>query len=364
MTPLAHYQAEVARGAIHEDPVQLQVVSRLDRLYQELQIAQVARRGWLTRCRVALGWVPPSPRGLYLWGGVGRGKTYLVDSFHDGLDFPEKRRMHFHRFMQQIHGELKTLPKTPDPLPIVAARWAEQVHLLCFDEFHVGDIGDAMLLAGLLKELFARGVVLVATSNTPPERLYEHGLQRSRFLPAIDLIQRHTEVVPVNGPVDYRLRVLEQAPIYHYPLGEQVHGALVDFFQLMAPGSTSCGERLLIHDRWIQTVQLADGLAWLTFAELCATPRAPMDYIEIARTFATVVISDIPLLGEQVDDQALRFIHLVDELYDRGVKLVCSAAAPPDQLYQGGRLGESFQRTVSRLEEMRSRAYLERPHRP
>ncbi|MBA3563145.1 MAG: AFG1 family ATPase, partial [Gammaproteobacteria bacterium] len=303
-------------------------------------------------------------RGLYLWGGVGRGKTWLMDLFFDCLPFEDKRRRHFHRFMQAVHHELARLDDQADPLEAVASRIAAETRIVCFDEFHVSDIADAMLLGTLFDALFRRGVTLVATSNMPPEDLYKDGLQRQRFLPAIADIQAHTTTLHLTGTDDYRFRVLEKAEIYHSPLDVLADAGLEDAFERIAPEPGKRDHALEIEGRAIPARRRADGVVWFEFAHLCGGPRGPADYIEIARCFQTVLVSNIPLLDETRDNEARRFITLVDEFYDRNVKLIVSAAAPAAELYRGERLGFEYRRTLSRLQEMQSRDYLARPHLP
>jgi cell division protein ZapE len=307
---------------------------------------------------------PPAVRGLYLWGGVGRGKTYLVDTFFDALPLERKQRIHFHSFMRAVHAELKQLQNQQDPLRVVARRFAETARVICLDEFFVSDITDAMLLYGLLKELFARGVTLITTSNIEPDGLYRDGLQRARFLPAIALLKQHLDVLNVDGGVDYRLRYLEKAEIYHYPLDERADQILNDLFDHIAPEPGHRGGDVEIEGRYIPTLREADGIVWFNFRAICDGPRGTADYIELARCYHTVLISNLPVMDWQMENQARRFVNLVDEFYDRGVKLILSAAAPVLELYRGEKLKFEFQRTVSRLQEMQSHEYLERPHLP
>lgn len=301
--------------------------------------------------------------GLYLWGGVGRGKTYLMDRFHESLPFGRKRRTHFHRFMQEVHARRRRYRNRRDPLSLVARDMARD-RVLCFDEFFVSDIADAMILGRLTACLFARGVTLVATSNVPPDRLYEGGLQRERFLPAIERIKQHCRVLHLDGDTDYRLRALERVEIYHHPLDDAARRNLDTCFREIAPEAGAPDAVLEIHGRGIPSRRLADGVVRFDFAALCAAPRSTADYGEIARCFHTVLLGDVPVMDADADDAARRFIHLVDELYDRRVKLILSAAAPAESLYRGKRLAFEYHRTVSRLCEMASREYLALPHLP
>jgi cell division protein ZapE len=363
-TPRERYHADLQRADFSPDPAQAHAVELLQDLYERLLADSRRERtlaGWWRRLRRT----PREPeRGLYLWGGVGRGKTYLVDTFFDCVPLQNKLRVHFHRFMQRVHADLKQLEGEKNPLETVADRLAAEARLVCFDEFFVTDIADAMILGGLMKALFARGVTLVATSNIVPDRLYENGLQRQRFLPAIEQIKRHTQVVNVDAGVDYRLRALERAELYHQPLDEEADLSLRRSFDSLAPEAGRHWERLEINGRYLSSRMVADDVVWFDFGELCDGPRSQNDYIELARIYHAVLLSNVPQLGAGRDDAARRFINLVDEFYDRNVKLVISAEKPVTELYQGSRLAFEFQRTVSRLQEMQSHDYLAREHRP
>jgi cell division protein ZapE len=358
-TPLARYRAELERLGWTADPVQEAIAARLDTLHRALLNWQPPRRRLLGRPR------PVTPvRGLYLWGDTGRGKTWLVDLFYTCLPFPEKIRRHFHRFMADVHTDLKRHAMHADPLALVADNLASRARVICFDEFFVSDIADAMILGTLFERLFTRGITLVATSNVPPQQLYRHGLQRARFLPAIEQLERHTEVMHVMGETDYRLRLLERAEIYHAPIDAAAEAGLQALFAAAAPEDTHNRGPLRVLGRDIPVRQRADGVAWFHFADLCGGPRSQSDYIEIARSFHTVLVSGVPRFTVDTENEARRFIALVDEFYDRRVKLVLSAAEPLASLYQGQRLAFEFKRTASRLEEMRSTAYLAAPHLP
>lgn len=364
-TPLQRYQADLQREGFSRDSAQEQAVHELQDLYTRLLQRKRGERGALQGLWRRLKREHPEPEiGLYFWGGVGRGKTYLVDTFYDCLPFPDKMRVHFHRFMQRVHAELKSLAGEKNPLERVADRLAGEACVVCFDEFFVTDIADAMILGGLMEALFERGVTLVATSNIVPSKLYENGLQRQRFLPAIALIERHTKVVNVDAGVDYRLRTLQRAELYHFPLDEQADVSLRRSFEQLAPEPGKHWERIEVNGRYLTCRCLADDVAWFDFAELCDGPRSQNDYIELAREFHAVLLSGVPALGSRNDDAARRFVNLVDEFYDRNVKLVMAADRPLLELYAGGRLEFEFQRTVSRLQEMQSTEYLGREHRP
>ncbi|RFA31192.1 cell division protein ZapE [Alkalilimnicola ehrlichii] len=362
-TPLDRYRADLQRPEFIYDPAQEMAVGELQALYEAL-LVKPAPRAW-DRLVAKIGRKTVEPvRGLYFWGGVGRGKTYLVDTFFEALPFEEKRRLHFHRFMREVHAQLKQLKDQQNPLRVVAQRFAEQARVLCFDEFFVSDIADAMILGGLFEALFERGVTLVATSNIEPDGLYRDGLQRERFLPAISLIKQHTKVVNVDGGTDYRLRFLERAEIFHSPHDAKAEALLEEDFLQIAGAKGEAAVALDIEGRPIRSRRVSDGVAWFDFSELCDGPRSQSDYIELARLFHTVLLSDIPAFTYERDDQARRFISLIDEFYDRNVKLLMTAAVPPAELYQGRRLAFAFERTVSRIEEMQSKEYLARAHRP
>ena len=365
MTPRERYREALETRQYSADPSQAAAVGLLGQLHDQLIADLALRRSMPARLRRAFGGrMLQALRGLYLWGGVGRGKTWLMDTFYECLPFEHKLRMHFHRFMRHLHQELAELKDRRDPLQIVADRFAARTAIICFDEFHVSDITDAMLLGRLLDALFQRGITLVATSNTHPDELYQDGLQRERFLPAIDLLHRHTQVTCVDGGVDYRMRYLDQAQVFYCPATAAADQALHNHFDHLAPESGSRNVTVEIEGRRIPVVRRADSVVWFKFSNLCEGPRAAADYIEIARQFQTVLVSHIPQLGAMDNDAALRLINLVDELYDRNVRLLVSAAAPAGALYSGDRHAAAFRRTASRLVEMQSREYLARPHRP
>ena len=362
-SPRERYTAAVAGGRVRPDPGQARAVDAFEALYRALR--EPPRRGGSSPLRYFRRRPPPpAVRGLYLWGGVGRGKTMLMDEFFAALDGAAARRTHFHRFMQSVHEALKRLRerRTEDPLDAVAADWAADIRVLGLDEFHVRDIGDAMLLGRLLKGLFDRGVTLVTTSNTPPARLYEGGLQRDRFLPAIAEIEARLRVLELPGTEDHRLRALERADVYHFPLGPAAEESIAACFDALVPNGRVEDGPLMVLGRPIVTRRRAEGVAWFGFDQLCDGPRGADDYIEVARCFHTVLLSGVPVIAPRERDRVRRFISLVDELYDRNVNLVASAAAPPAGLYPEGRDAFEFERTRSRLEEMRTRDYLHREH--
>lgn len=364
MTPWKRYQEDLAKPEFQHDQAQEDVVKRLQALYERLVIVEERHQSPLLRLKRRFSKGPKvPPKGLYLWGGVGRGKTYLMDTFYESLPFERKMRVHFHRFMQRVHKELSGLKGTRDPLDKVAEKFANEAIVICFDEFFVSDIGDAMILAKLLDGLFSRGVTLVCTSNIIPDGLYKDGLQRARFLPAIELVKRHTDVVNVDGGVDYRLRSLEQAELYHWPLDEKSRQSLEQSYQRIAVGDHHREAGVEINGRTIPAVKQADDVVWFDFKALCDGPRSQNDYIELAREFHAIIISNVPAMGPSHDDVARRFVNMIDEFYDRCVKVIISAEEPIPKLYKGGRLSFEFERTESRLLEMQSHEYLELAHK-
>jgi len=358
------YTAALARHGYQADAAQQQAVAKLHDLALRLRSSQPRRQGLAGTLQRAFARVPPAPvRGLYLWGGVGRGKTFLMDLFHAHVGVPS-RREHFHRFMKDVHAHLGRVRDEPDPLDLVARTMARDIRLLCLDELFVTDIADAMLLAGLFEGLFAAGITIVFTSNAPPAELYRDGLQRQRFLPAIALIERHTDLINVDGGNDYRLRQLEQAPLYVNAAEPDADTRLRQRYIELADDVSVRAGSIAVENRSIPYLAATDEVIWFDFDAICDGPRSQADYIEIARDYHTVLVRDVPRLDANRENQARRFIALVDEFYDRGVKLVLSAAAPPDQLYAGERLRFEFERTRSRLAEMQTHEYLARPHRP
>lgn len=353
LSPLARYEQDLLRDGFSHDPAQAQAVAALQSVYTRL--IEAPPRRWFRSHE----W--PRVNGLYMWGGVGRGKTYLMDTFFDALPFSKKLRTHFHRFMLDVHERRKRYPSESDPLKLVAEEYAREVRVLCFDEFYVSDIADAMILGRLFENLFRLGVTLIATSNIPPERLYENGLQRANFLPFIDILKRNVAVLNVDGGVDYRLRTLTHVDIYHHPCDENAEADLRRWFTEIAQDA-GCEVDLRINERVIHARCEHEGVVWFDFDELCEGPRGAADYIEIGRTHHTVLLSRVPQLTVFREDAARRFINLVDEFYDRGVKLVIAADVPRDALYVGEKLRFEFQRTQSRLTEMQSEEYLAKPH--
>lgn len=356
MSLITTYEARLAAEGLTDDPEQRQAIDALQRLADELM--QKPPSGW--RSFFSKPGLPT--RGLYLWGGVGRGKTWLMDMFHEHVSDVASARFHFHRFMQRVHSDLRSVKGKANPLQVVAGRMAREWRLLCLDEFNVVDIGDAVILAGLLRSLLDQGMVLVTTSNVVPDELYRDGIQRASFLPAIDLLNRRTEVIHLGGDRDYRRMILEQSRVYHSPLSEATDEVLLEEFRRLAnlppegPGDLPINNRVMPY-RW-----RAGDMVWFDFEALCGPPRSQNDYIELARTHHTVFISEVPMMGASRDDRTRRFIFLIDEFYDRRVKLVISAEVPVQRLYIGERLAFEFQRTISRLTEMQTPAFIGRAH--
>jgi cell division protein ZapE len=376
----ARLGAEVAAGRLSVDAGQQQAAAHLDRL-RELLLARAPSIAQRLRAHLpgaANRWLPPpaaeSLRGVYLWGGVGRGKTLLMDFFAASLGSVAHERTHFYRFMRSVHAELHSVHDRANPLEVVAQRFAARNRVICLDEFFVADIADAMILAGLFEGLFRYGVTLVATSNVAPRQLYKDGLQRQRFLPAIDLIEQRVAVVNLDGGIDYRLLKLGAAPTY-FELRTACTGAahtgadtafaqLQERFAALAGPARSGRTVLTIEERPIVAQATAPGMVWFEFDDICDGPRSQNDYIELARLYHTIFISNIPVFTTANENAARRFIMLIDELYDRNVNIVVSAAAAPTALYQGERLRFEFERAASRLIEMQTEKYLSGEHRP
>jgi len=355
---IAGFHAALAERGIVADAAQLAAAQRLQRFYDELVAFKAARRNRLRKWLVH----PPLPRGVWFWGGVGRGKSFLMDCFYAAVPYRRKRRVHFHAFMREIHARLKSLENAADPLALAAAQVAQETRLMCFDEFHVADIADAMILGRLMEKLFAAGVVFCITSNYPPDGLYPDGLHRERLLPMIALLKEKLDVIEVDAGIDYRLRALEGAPVYLSPDDAAAKESMLRTFVEIAHGAGHT-RPLIIEGREIPVVQRAPGVAWFDFTTLCGGLRSQNDYLEIAHHFHTVFISGVPQMGAEMANEARRFTWLIDVLYDHRVKLVIAAATPADRLYVSGPQAHEFMRTVSRLFEMRSHAYLASAHR-
>ncbi len=359
------YHTLIERRGYQADPSQLQAVEKLQQLFGEWQ-AYKARRSTLLR-RLVIH--PTLPRGVYLWGAVGRGKSFLMDSFYLCLPLERKVRVHFHHFMRDVHREMQELKGTEDPLTALADRIAERYRLICFDEFHVNDIADAMILARLLKRTLERGVVYCMTSNYPPAQLYRDGLKRENFLPAIALIQKHMNIVEVDAGIDYRLRALEQLQVYHSPLGPAAEQQMDEAFARIADVEDE-SEAFILEGREIACRRRAGGVAWFDFMTLCGWGRSQIDYLELARCFHTLLLSDVPRMGLELADEAKRFTLMVDVFYDNKVNLIISAQVQPDDLLKREEAPKDsriramifeFERTASRLTEMQTRTYLEAP---
>ncbi|MGA7509368.1 MAG: cell division protein ZapE [Erwinia billingiae] len=372
MSPLARYQQALEKGEFQPDAVQLNAMTRLDGIYQALTRVQPVSaqpaKGLFGKLNKLMGKgkaeAPAAVRGLYMWGGVGRGKTWLMDMFFQAIPGERKQRLHFHRFMLRVHQELTELQGQSDPLQIVADRFKSETDLLCFDEFFVSDITDAMLLGTLMEALFARGITLVATSNIPPDDLYRNGLQRARFLPAIEMIKQHCEIMNVDAGIDYRLRTLTSAHLWMTPLNDDTSKEMERMFVALAGVARSDKPVLEINHRSLPTQGMAEGVVAMDFKTLCGEGRSQHDYIELSRRFHSVLLYNVPVMIYKTEDQARRFLALVDEFYERHVKLVVSAEASLFEIYQGARLKFEYQRCVSRLQEMQSEEYLRLAHLP
>ncbi|MCG1054465.1 AFG1 family ATPase [Mycetohabitans sp. B5] len=358
MNVTEYYEKELAERGYQADVAQQRAISRLQRCYDDW-LAYKARRSnafrkWITRAE--------PPRGVYMWGGVGRGKSFLMDSFYAVVPVQRKTRLHFHEFMREVHRELEVLKGRADPLDELARLVAKRYRLICFDEFHVSDIADAMILYRLLLKLFDNGVQFVMTSNYEPSTLYPDGLHRDRLLPAIDLINERLDVLNVDAGTDYRQRTLAQVQTYHTPLGAHADRALREAFARLAAVPDE-NPVLHIEKREIKTLRRADGVVWFDFATLCGGPRSQNDYLELATRFHTIILSDVPQMAPRMASEARRYTWLIDVLYDHKVKLLMSAAVPAEQLYVEGPMANEFARTVSRIIEMQSKEYLEAPRR-
>jgi len=363
VTPLESYQQDIQTRGFQSDKSQELAVLQTQALYEALlnnekPKAKKSLFGFLTSEKIT------PIKGLYCWGGVGRGKSYLIDTFFDCLPFEAKKRIHFNHFMQDIHEKLKFLPKTPNPLIIVAQELAAKYRIICIDEFHVDDITDAMILAGFLDALFAEGVTLVSTSNIAPDKLYKNGLQRDRFLPAIDLIHEHTRVIQLDNGTDYRLALLEKHGTFHVLEEKESKAIMHQHLSELANTAIKNNQSININGREIQYIAKTEQEIWFSFKELCQTARSSGDYIVLAQEFGTILVSDIPAMNDGHNDVIQRFIQLIDALYDHRVKLIATATVEPELLYQGNGLSFPFKRTLSRLFEMRSEKYLATAHNP
>lgn len=353
------YNHALSQRGFTADQAQLRAIKRLQQAYDDWIAFKLRRSSRLKR----LINHPEVPRGVYMWGGVGRGKSFLMDSFYSSVPVVRKTRVHFHEFMRAVHRQLDELRGVEDPLDEVALRIAKRYRLICFDEFHVSDIADAMILYNLLRALFDNGVTFVMTSNYQPETLYPDGLQRERMLPTIKLLNERLDVMNIDAGIDYRKIAMELVQVYHTPLGADADRALRHAFATIAETADQ-NPVIRIESREIKSLRCAGGVVWFDFATLCGGPRSQNDYLEMAGRFHTVVLSGIPAMSAAMSSAARRFTWLIDVLYDHNVKLIMSAAVPPDQLYTEGMLANEFQRTVSRIMEMQSREYMESERRP
>ena len=347
------YEQTLAERGYASDDAQLRAVASLERCETEWADYKARRSNALTK----LIRRPPIPRGVYMWGGVGRGKSFLMDCFFQSVPLTRKTRLHFHEFMREVHRELQDLKGTVNPLEELGRRMARRFRLICFDEFHVADVTDAMILHRLLQSLFDNRVSIVTTSNFHPDGLYPNGLHRDRILPAIELLKQHLEVINVDAGQDYRRRSLEQLELYHSPLGPEADALMTAAFDRLAETRDE-SPLLHIEHRELRAVRRAGGVVWFDFRTLCGGPRSQNDYLELASCFHTVLLSNVPEMPPRLASEARRFTWLVDVLYDRRVKLVISAAVPAEQLYTEGPLSHEFPRTVSRLVEMQSAEFL------
>ena len=365
MTPLSLYQADLLKPTFFADPAQLQAITMLQRLYDDLSENKTLKNKKSSLIKRWFGtqktYKAPI-KGIYFYGGVGRGKTYLVDLFFHSIQSKRKQRLHFHHFMLKVHQQLTLLQGQVNPLKIIAKQFADETDIICFDEFFVEDITDAMILGGMFEALFVEGVVLVATSNIHPDYLYKNGLQRARFLPAIDLIKQHCDIFNLDGGKDYRLGRLVDTELYHYPLDKKAKYHIENNFNTLATGDKVYGQPITINHRVIDTIAYSTDTLSIDFYALCDGPRSVHDYIELAILYRTVLLANVPEMNEQHNDLTRRFIAMVDEFYDRNVVLIISAEVDVLNLYKGTRLEFEFQRCASRLLEMQSKSYLSQAH--
>jgi cell division protein ZapE len=382
-SPLEWYWKFSQLEGFESDPAQLEVLQHLERLHDDLEKYRQYRQGKVNRLVTNFGGGKKPPRGLYIWGGVGRGKSLMMDAFFSVSTLKRKRRVHFHAFMREIHHDMKRLTGREDPLDAISDRIAKQLRLLCFDEFHVSDIADAMILGRLLDLLISKGVVLVLTTNYRPDDLYPNGLQRARFLPAIEILKRELEVIEIAGGHDHRRRILESMPVYYTPADAQAELQLARAFEAMSRATFSADGHIKVGARDLMYLRRAKGLLWCGFDELCVKARSQVDYLEIASSYHTVLVSGIPQLhAKERADVVRRLTWMIDVFYDQRVKLICSAAAEPEWLVVDERAGGAntgaaanlpggqanlfvaaeFGRTASRLREMQSKEYFSRKH--
>lgn len=357
-SPAERYANAISSGQFMPDDAQAEAVHQLNRVWEELILRYKASKKAFRRFRRQT-----APQGVYMWGGVGRGKTWLMDQFFDSVPFRRKTRMHFHHFMQFVHKELNKNSGQQNPLDIVADQIYKEAVLICFDEFFVSNVTDAMIISDLFQKLFTRGITLVATSNIVPDGLYKNGIHRDRFIPTIEMVKKHCVVLNVDAGVDYRLRVLKQAQLFKSPLTDEHKVWIAKRFSALTASQTVSDEPITINNREVETLGHTEDVLWCEFKDLCMKPRSPADFIQIANIYNTVLISNVPNLDDVLSEGTRRFIYLVDEFYDRGVKLILTSQASIIALYQGERLVFEIERTRSRLLEMQSDEYLQAAHR-
>ena len=358
ISPMDWYQDASNKPEFIHDDAQESAIIELDKLWHELIHFKTKRNNFLGRSLFS----PDVPKGMYLWGGVGRGKSFLMDLFYSCVPYKRKRRIHFHNFMSEVHHEMKRLANEKDPLMALADKIEKSTRLLCFDEFHVSDIADAMILRRLIKALFERGVIMIITSNSPPDQLYANGLQRQKFLPAIDLIKQNLKIINIDSGNDYRLREMASAPLFMLTSDAEGNNRMQSIFNRLSVGTIQNEKSIEIQGRRIPVKKLSAKAVWFEFKDVCGGPRAQADYLEIAHRYPVILISHIPLMGKEEAAEAQRFIWLIDILYDNRVKLIASSAAHPKEICLENDMTIEFTRTVSRLIEMQSQNYLELPH--
>ncbi|AOA57977.1 cell division protein ZapE [Acinetobacter larvae] len=358
LSPAEQYAQALASGKFMPDEAQAQAVAELDRVWQQLLSRYKASKKifrFFQRHEI--------PKGVYMWGGVGRGKTWLMDNFYESIPFRRKTRMHFHHFMRFVHKELNKLSGQQNPLDLVADQIHADAVVICFDEFFVSNVTDAMILSDLFQKLFQRGITLIATSNIAPDGLYKNGIHRDRFLPTIEMVKQNCVILNVDAGVDYRLRVLKQAQLFKSPLNHEHQQWIASRFSALTQGQTVIEQAIVINNRTVETIAHTEDVLWCEFADLCLKPRSPADFIEIANTYNTVLVSNVPHLTDVLSDATRRFIYLVDEFYDRGVKLLLTSEDNIIHIYSGEKLAFEIERTRSRLLEMQSDDYIQAEHR-
>ena len=358
LSPAERYAQAISSGQFMPDEAQARAVHELNRAWEELILRYKASKKAFRRFRRQT-----APQGVYMWGGVGRGKTWLMDQFYDSIPFRRKTRMHFHHFMQYVHKELNKNSGQQNPLDIVAEQIYKNSVVICFDEFFVSNVTDAMILSDLFQKLFVRGITLIATSNIAPDGLYKNGIHRDRFLPTIEMVKQQCVILNVDAGVDYRLRVLKQAQLFKSPLTQDHQIWMAQRFSALTSSQTISEEPIIINGRNVETIGHTEDVLWCEFSELCMKPRSPADFIEIANTYNTVLVSNVPDLNDYLSEGTRRFIYLVDEFYDRGVKLLLTSHASIIEIYSGDKLAFEIERTRSRLLEMQSDDYLQSAHR-